>query len=97
MPKKPSRKSEPAPELTYVPEGELPKLYLVQLAGGGWRMKDGGSSESLLMAGTFTHPIARQFAEAGGHAVLPLERAVLEACRSANPVMLAAVAAFGSR
>lgn len=93
--KKPQPKTE-APELTYVPEGELPKLFLVQLASGGWRTKDGGSTESILMAGTFQHGIAVELALAGDR-IHPLDRAVHEACRSANPMMLAAVAAFGAR
>lgn len=92
MSKKPAPKSQPKPELTYVPEGELPKVSLVYLASGDWRTKEGGSTASLLSAGTFAEGIARELALAGDD-VISLERAVLEATRSANPVVLAAIAA----
>lgn len=98
MPKKPMPKTAPKPDLTYVPEGELPKLFLVRVAGGtSWWTKEGGTSDSLLNAGTFTQAAADELATRTGDQVIPLERAAQEACRSANPVVLAAVAALGGR
>jgi hypothetical protein len=97
MKKSPAPKKEAKPDLTYVPEGELPRLFLARDSGGRWRAKDGTYSESLLRAGTFTRAEADELEANVGDQVVPLERAVQEGCRAANPMMLAAIAALGSR
>ena len=92
MPKKPTPKTEPKPELTYVPEDGLPSLSLVYLSSGEWRTQEGSSSPSLLSAGTWTETEVKRYA-LPGDTVITLERAVLEATRGANPVVIAAIAA----
>lgn len=88
----------PKPELTYVPEDGAPKAFVVYLANGEWRTREGGSTASLLGAGTFHELLARELAALSpGNTVISLERAVREATRSANPVVLQAIAAMGGR
>lgn len=91
------KKAEPKPDLTYVPEGELPQVYLLVPDEGGWRTKDGGTTESILSAGTFGATAASDASRERGDLVISLERAVREATRAGNPVVVAAIAALGGR
>lgn len=95
MPKKPAAPPKPDPIVVY--DDALPRLFLVYcVADATWRTRDGGNSESILNAGTFAESLAGELA-ADTDQVVPLERAVHDAVRSGNPLVLQAIAAMGSR
>jgi hypothetical protein len=96
MKKTPAPKKEAKPDLTYVPEGELPKLFLIR-GRGGWRAKDGTYTDSLLHAGAFTAAQADELTANEGDSPIALEPAVRAAVRTGNPVIVAALAALGGR
>lgn len=95
MPTKKPAKQEPKPELTYVPEDGLPKLFFIQTASGEWwGPNEAGYTASLLSAGLYPEAKADELAKRRpGDQTISLERAVHEATRAANPVVLAAIAA----
>lgn len=99
MPKR-TEKTRPAtakPELTYVPEGELPKVFLLRDELAGWRAKDGTYTDSILDAAAFSQAEADEIAANAGDAPIALDQAVREACRTGNPIIVAAIAALGAR
>lgn len=93
----PTKTTEAKPELVYVPEGELPKVFLLYSSEGRWRAKDGTYRDSVLGAGTFAQAEADELEANVGDTPITLERAIHEATRTANPVIVAAIAALGSR
>lgn len=98
MPKKPAPRNEAKPDLTYEPDGSPARLFVVSdIASGMWMLPAGGGwSSKLVHAGTFTEEKARELA-AENHVVAPLFVAVRSYCHAANPVVLQAIAALGSR
>lgn len=99
-PKKTTQKSEPKPELVYELEGAPPLLFVIRdrPTGRWWGPNEAGYVDSVLKAGTYPETRARQIERQReeNEAVL-LAVAVRDAVTGANPTVLQALFAMGSR
>ena len=91
----------PQPDLVYETEGALPKMFLIWYGPESvwWRANSAGYTSSFLAAGTYSEEQARA-ALSGlerGDKIVPLDQALREQLRGANPQVLAAIAALGGR